>query len=465
MSLICKESYEKTIDNFDQSLAVDINFDILKKEFVVGDSKGVFYYINGMCDVEVVEKIQEYILKCNYILPDTAEEFDKLYLPYLETDISSDENKILTNILSGVICFYVEKYSFAFLIDTRRYPSRNVSEPEKYRVLRGSRDGFVETLTENTALIRRRIRSTDYRCEIIQVGDISKTDVAICYMDNIADKKLLSSIRQRIKDIKTDALTLSQESLSECLHQGSFLNPFPKFRYSERPDTAASEIIEGYIVILVDTSPAAMILPTTIFDVIEEADDYYFPPVTGTYLRLSRLVITLLSLILTPLYLLFANNPSLIPSDLMFLKIDNEPFVPIILQLLSLELCVDGLKLAAVNTPSMLNTPLSIIAAIVIGEFAIETGWFISQTMLYMAVVAIANFTHENYEFAYAIKYCRIIILILTQFFALYGFVIGLLITVLLVAFNKTLSNTSYIYPLYPFDKHKILTRFIRLKK
>jgi stage V sporulation protein AF len=465
MSLIVSNNFKTTVLNMDEKLGIRNNFDLLKKDINISNTPGVFYYINGMCDVEVMEKIEEFLSNNSNLLPKKIKTFDSKYLPYLETEISHDDEKIITDILSGVICLIISGYDSAILIDARTYPARGVTEPEKYRVLRGSRDGFVETLIQNTSLIRRRIRSTDYRCEIFKVGNVSKTDVAVCYMDSRVDKKLLNSIKTRIQNIKTDSLTLNQESLAECLHQGSYLNPFPKFRYSERPDTAAAEIIEGYIVILVDTSPAAMILPTTIFDVIEEADDYYFPPVTGTYLRLSRMIISILSLILTPVYLLFANSPSLLPEDFNFLAITKEPYVPIILQLLALELCIDGLKLAAVNTPSMLNTPLSIIAAIVIGEFAIETGWFIPQTMLYMAVVAIANFTHENYEFAYAVKYCRIIILILTQLFSVYGFIVGIVITSLLIAFNKTISNTSYIYPLYPFDRKKILSRFIRLKK
>ena len=206
-----------------------------------------------------------------------------------------------------------------------------------------------------------------------------------------------------------------------------------------------------------------MILPTTIFDVIEEADDYYFPPITGTYLRLARAFITVMSLILTPLYLLYANNPGLLPDWLEFTKITDVQFVPIFWQLLLLELAIDGLKLAAINTPSTLNTPLSLIAAIIIGEFAVNTGWFNQQTMLYMAVVAIANFTHENYELAYSIKFLRIIILILTQLFNLWGMIIGCIFTLLTIALNRTIAQTSYIYPLFPFDFKKFMLRFFRV--
>lgn len=460
------KNIDTTMKNIDEVLHIGTSYDVLKKEILVADKKAALYYINGMCKEDLMEKLQEFFLGLKpEELPKNIDDFGIELVPYLEISMSRKKEDILTDVLSGVVCAVIDGYDAAIMIDTRDYPARSIMEPEKYRVLRGSRDGFVETLVQNTALIRRRIRSTDFRCEVMRVGESSKTDIAICYMDSRVDKKLLTQIKKQMKEIKTDALTLSQESLSECLFKGSFLNPFPKFRYTERPDTTAASILEGQIAIMVDTSPAAMLLPTTIFDVIEEADDYYFPPVTGTYLRLSRAIITLVSLLLTPLYLYWGNHPDMLPSWLEFTRITDTIYVPLILQLLLLELSIDGLKLAAVNTPSMLNTPLSLIAAIIIGEFAINTGWFLPQTMLYMAIVAIANFTHENYEFAYAIKYCRIVMLLLTQFFGLFGLVAGIVITLLLIAFNKTLTNTSYIYPLIPFDFKVLYKRFIRLRK
>ena len=396
-------------------------------------------------------------------LPQKVEDFSENKIPYIQVDLFEDKYNVLTFILSGVVCLMIDGYEKAMLIDVRNYPARNVQEPEKYKVLRGSRDGFVETLLMNTALIRRRIRNPEYMCEIVRAGKSSRTDIAICYINGRADKKLLNYIKEQIQKIEIDALPMNQESLSECIHKGHWFNPFPKFRYTERPDTVAAEILEGQICILVDNSPAAMLLPTTIFDVIEEADDYYFPPITGTYLRLARASITVLSLLLTPLFLLYANNPGMIPDWLSFTRITEPQNVPIFWQLLILELAIDGLKLAAINTPSTLNTPLSLIAAIVIGEFAVNTGWFNEQTMLYMAVVAIANFTHENYELAYSIKFLRLILLVLTELFHFTGFIVGIFVAIAAIVCNRTIARTSYIYPLYPFDFKKFMQRFFRV--
>ncbi len=455
-----KENEEK----IDKILHINESFDILKRNFSIENRKCAMYYINGFCNNDTIQKVQEYFCKMKEEeLPDNVEDFANDKIPYIQVNLYNDKYNVLTLVLSGVVCLLVDGYEKAILIDVRNYPARNVDEPEKYKVLRGSRDGFVETLLINTALIRRRIRNPEYMCEVVRVGKSSRTDIALCYMKDRADKKLLNYIKEQLSKIDADALPMNQESLSECLHKGHWYNPFPKFRYTERPDTVAAEILEGQICILVDNSPAAMLLPTTIFDVIEEADDYYFPPITGTYLRLARTTITVLSLILTPLFLLYANNPSMVPDWLFFTKITEQQYVPIFWQLLILELAIDGLKLAAINTPSTLNTPLSLIAAIIIGEFAVNTGWFNEQTMLYMAVVAIANFTHENYELAYSIKFLRLILLILTELFNLTGFIIGIFVSVLAVVLNRTIARTSYIYPLYPFDLKKFLLRFFRV--
>lgn len=455
---------KQDMKKIDELLHVNESFDLLKRNTTIGGKDAVIYYINGFCQEDLMQKLQEFF---SGLKPEDVQagvqKFSDNQIPYLEVDLYDDKYNVITLILSGVACLLIDGYEKAMLIDAREYPARNVQEPEKYKVLRGSRDGFVETLILNTALIRRRIRNPEYMCEVVRAGESSRTDIAICYMRGRVDEKLLNRIKRQISQIKEDALSMNQESLSECIHKGHWFNPFPKFRYTERPDTVAASILEGQIAILVDNSPAAMLLPTTIFDVIEEADDYYFPPITGTYLRLARTAITVLSLVLTPLFLLYANNPGLLPDWLLFTKLQEVPFVPIFWQLMILELAIDGLKLAAINTPSTLNTPLSLIAAIVIGEFSVNTGWFASQTMLYMAVVAIANFTHENYELAYSIKFLRVIMLILTEIFGLWGFVGGIVITVLAITVNRTIAQTSYIYPLIPFDLKKFLQRFFRV--
>lgn len=341
---------------------------------------------------------------------------------------------------------------------------RSVDEPEKDKVLRGSRDGFVETLVNNTALIRRRIRSPKLTMEMLMAGETSKTNIVLAYMQDRVDQKFLKELRDKINNIEVDSLTMNQQSLAECLYQHKWYNPFPKFKFSERPDTASACILEGNIVILVDNSPAAMITPSSVFDIIEEADDYYFPPITGTYLRLTRFIISLVTLALTPIWLLLSQNTFLVPEWLEFILVKESINVPLILQFLILEVAIDGLRLAAVNTPNMLSTPLSVMAALVLGDFSVSSGWFNSEVMLYMAFVAVANYSQGSFELGYALKFMRMITLVLTYFFNIYGFIAGWIITVCAIVFNKTISGQSYIYPLIPFDPKQFIKRFLRVR-
>lgn len=458
------DKLETNIREWNRILATDTNFDILYKDLTIGGRDAGFYFIDGFVKDEVMQKLMSSLENITAEkMPETIEEFSKQWISYVEVDIETDKDTVMCALLSGVVCLFVDGYDKVLAIDCRTYPARGVDEPDKDRVMRGSRDGFVETVVFNTALIRRRIRSPKLRMEMLSVGRSSKTDVVISYMDDRVDRELLNRLRKKIQEINIDALTMNQESLAECLYKRSWINPFPKYKYSERPDTAAASILEGNIVVLVDNSPSVMILPTSVFDIIEEADDYYFPPVTGTYLRLSRFLTTLLTLILTPTWLLLMKNPEWIPQWLEFIVPAERVQVPLIVQLLILEFAIDGLRLAAVNTPNMLSTPLSVIAGLVLGDYAVQSGWFNSESMLYMAFVVLANYSQPSFELGFALKFMRLIMLILTALFSVYGYVTGAIITMLAVLCNKTISGKSYLYPVIPFNRKEFLHRFIRI--
>ena len=463
---IINKDFKETINTINKELRVDKSFDLIYRTFKIDDKKASLYFIDGFAKDDILQKLMQYFMDMsNEENINNYYDFLKTKLPYIEVDVCDELGKLKLNVLSGVIALVIENYEKIILIDARTYPMRSIEEPTKDKVFRGSKDGFVETLVSNTALIRRRIRDTNLTFEIYTVGRISKTDVVVAYMSNKVDKKLLSNIKEKLNSIKVDSLSMNQESLAECLYKGKWFNPFPKFQYTERPDTSASAIMEGHIVILVDNSPSAMIIPVSFFDILEEADDYYFPPITGTYFRFTRVIVTLVALFLTPVYLLFAYGYVDTPKWLEFIIIKDTINAPILAQLLILEVAIDGMKLAAVNTPDMLNTPLSIIIGVVLGDAAVSSGWFNNEIMLYMAFVAFANFTHGSFELGYALKFLRIFLLLTTSIFGLCGFIGGVIIILLLVAFNKTVSNESYIYPLIPFNGKKLINIFIRRSK
>lgn len=457
-------TYQERIAAISKLLNMDTTFDILKREIRIGGRDAVFFMVDGFLRGEVMEKVMEffYSLKPEDI-PDSFDDFVKDCTPYGDIIIIKKEQDFLQYLLSGLTCIMIDGYQEILALDLREYPGRSVEEPDKDKVLRGSRDGFVESIMPNIALIRRRIRDVNLIFEIQSIGSSSRTDVAVVYMKGRVNETALNRVMQRIKEIRVDSLTMNQESLAEVLMPRNWWNPYPKFKYTERPDTTAACLLEGSVVILVDNSPSAMIIPTSLFDIIEDPNDYYFPPFTGTYLRFTRMVTGLLALFITPIYLLFLQYPQWVPDVLEFVMIQDEMYVPPLLQLLILELAIDGLRMAAVNTPNMLTTPLSVVAGIVFGDYTVNSGWFNSEIMLYMAFVAVANYTQSNMELGYAIKFQRIILLVLTGLFGAWGFGIGVLLTIISFFTNRTIAGKGYLYPLIPFDKLQFFKRCFRV--
>ena len=445
-------------------MRVDKSFDLIERRLEASGVELCFFYVDGFIkDGETLRIMQGLIAEQSIT---TAEDLMRR-IPYVEVESETHIDRVVRGVLSGQCALLAESFGgVAIMMDLRTYPARQTAEPDSDRVMQGSHDGFVETLVTNTALIRRRIRDVRLTMEHYSLGGSSDTDVVVCYMDGIADRETLSSVREKLAKIKPRSLTLGFQSLAETLIRSGWYNPFPKIRTTERPDTAAAQLLEGSVIVLCDTSPLAMILPTSIFDYLEETGDYYFPPITGTYLRLVRTVILLLSVVITPLWYLALEYASYLPESLLFILPESPGALPIILQLFLVEIAVDGLKIASMNTPDILSNSLSVVGALILGDFAVEVGWLCGDVILYMAFVAIANFAQQNYELGYAFKFMRIIILTLVWAFGVWGFALGLVLFCTLVATNKTLSDRHrYLYPLIPFDAKALGKLIIRQRK
>lgn len=457
--------YNTNLQIISDALRSEQSFDLVRRDLIIADHKAALFFIDGLLKDDITEKILEFFYKNvkseNF---KSALYFAQSAVPYVEVEVTSDLKKICTDVLSGISALIIEDFTEVILLDTRTYPQRSTSEPDNDKVLRGSRDGFVETLINNTALIRRRIRDTNLTVKAYSVGTQSHTDIAVIYMENKVDKKLLANLDKRLKAIDVPSLTMNQQSLVEALYKNLWYNPFPKVKHTERPDTTASAILDGNIVILVDNAPSALLLPTSIFDVLEEADDYYFPPVTGTYLKLARYFITIVTVLITPLWLLAIQNPDYCPDFFRFVLLDEPQNIPVFWQLILMEVGIDGLRLAALNTPNSLTTPLSIIGAIALSEFAVDSGWVSMEAILYMALVTVANFTQPNFELGYSFKFCRVLLLVLTYIFNVWGFIIAFIINLVLLCTNRTLSSKSYLYPLVPFNGKEFLRKILRIR-
>ncbi|MBE6583654.1 MAG: spore germination protein [Ruminococcaceae bacterium] len=475
--------YRENVKTIDEILHPERNFDILKKQLTVGKDELTLYFIDGFVKDAVMQKLMLSLVALKGLGESTdgsasradkrippslaVSGFIKAHVPYVETDSTSDVDLMIQMVLSGATLMLGTTFGeYGVIIDARTYPARETGEPEGDKVMRGARDGFVETLIFNTALIRRRIRNPHLTMSYHTVGKSSRTDVVVCYMADRADLEYVDKITKKLKEVNTDSLTMGHESLAECLIKQRWYNPFPKIRYTERPDSAAAQLLEGSILIICDNTPQIMVLPTTIFDFMQETNDFYFPPLTGTYIRIVRHVVFFMALYMVPLWLLLVSNPELIPSWLGFIVPREQGRLPLVAQILLVEFIIDGLRMASLNTPNMLSNSLSVVGGLILGDFAVDIGWLIPEVILYMAFVAIANFTQRSYELGYAFKFLRILLTVLTALFNVWGFGIGSAIILVLLVTNKTVNHKrSYLYPLIPFDFKAFKSLFVRVRK
>ena len=458
-------NYDLWTKYLDGELKPDKSFDIIKRELEIGGRRAALYFIDGFIKDEVYEKILEFLYK------QTPEDIDKitdmtqfarLKMPYVEVDSTEDKEAAVTAVLSGPSVLVIDGISGALMIDTRTYPMRGVDEPQKDKSLRGARDGFVETLVMNTAMIRRRIRDSRLRMEYMQIGKGTKLDIAISYLDGVADERVLNILRRKLQNMELNGASMTQQAIAEKLQKNAFFNPFPKFKTTERPDYASACIFDGRIVLVMDNSPSVMIMPISLSDFFRETDDYYFQPIVASYTRIIRMAVSISNVIITPLYLLLVNNPGLVPRWLDVIMPNDTGQIPLFLQFLILEFMVDGLRLASLNTPDSLSNSLGIVGGLLLSQFAIDAGWFITEAILFMAFITIASFSLPSFEMGYAMKFERLLLLLTTQLFGVWGFAGGIIFIFICMLLIKTLSGRNYLYPIIPFNLRGFLELFIR---
>ncbi len=443
-------------------LAVDKSFDVIQLDLEYAERKMAMFMVDGFVKDDIMHYIMKLLsrLEPEQLEGDTLQKLLKTHIPYIEIDQADDLNNVVDLVLSGPTALVVDGIDKVIIIDARTYPVRGPQEPDIERVVRGSRDGYVETIVFNTALTRRRIRDRSLRMEYMQVGRRSKTDIVVTYLEDIADPELVNRIKDSLAKIDTDGLPMGEKTLEEFI-AGRHWNPYPLVRYTERPDTAASHLYEGHVCIIVDGSPSVLITPTTFWHHLQHAEEYRNKPSVGAYLRFVRFIAVWASIFLLPLYYLFAIQPDLLPEAIQYIGPNETGEVPLFLQFLIIEVGIDMLRMAAIHTPTSLATALGLVAALMIGQVAVEVGLFVNEVVLYLAIAAIGTFSTPSYEMSLANRIVRIGLLVATALFGVYGFVVGVLLWLLLLTRMKSF-DIPYMWPFIPFNFRAFRDVFLR---
>ncbi|MCM3704530.1 MULTISPECIES: spore germination protein [Cytobacillus] len=447
-----KVSLKDNTEYLRDALGVDKSFDVIQLDVEYAEREMALYLVDGFVKDDILHYLMKMLagLDAAQLEGDTLSRLIKTYIPYVEVETTDDLDKVVDMVLAGPTALVVDGIDEVILIDARTYPVRGPQEPDIERVVRGSRDGFVETLVFNTALTRRRIRDRTLRMEYMQVGRRSKTDVVVSYIEDIADPDMVKKIKESISKIDTDGLPMAEKSIEEFI-SGRHWNPYPMVRYTERPDTAATHLYEGHVCIIVDGSPSVIITPTTFWHHLQHAEEYRNKPLVGAYLRFVRFLAVWASIFLLPLWYLFAIEPQLLPDALSYIGPNDTGELPLVVQFLMIELGLDMLRMAAIHTPSALATALGLVAALMIGQVAVEVGLFINEVILYLAIAAIGTFSTPSYEMSLANRLIRIGLLISTSIFHTYGYVVGIMLMIIMLARMKSF-GVPYLWPFIPFN-------------
>ncbi|MGE6258894.1 spore germination protein [Heyndrickxia sporothermodurans] len=450
------ESLKELESIFEKRVGLGKSFDLGVRHIKVLKKNIQLYYINGLTDTLYIVHILRELVEVN----DTERLSSKVYeivqnrIVNQSVEIVKTFDEMVDQVLSGLIAIVVEGEGQAIIVDVRSYPGRQPMEPDTEKVVRGSRDGYVENIIINTALTRRRIRDERLRFEIMRVGERSKTDIAIGYIEGVANPDLVKTVKKELQTIDVDGITMADKTVEEFLLKQGY-NPFPLVRYTERADVGSIHLLEGHVLIFIDTSPSVMITPATFFHHVQHAEEYRQSPAVGTFIRWIRMLGIIASLFLLPLWYLFAVEPSLLPEHLEFIGPNKQTHIPLIIQLFIADMGIEFLRLAAIHTPTPLATAMGLIAAVLIGQIAVDVGLFVSEVILYVSVAAIGTYATPSYELSVANKIARVFLMLCVAFFKLPGLLIGGTLFIIYLAHIRAL-NAPYLWPFIPFNPQAI---------
>lgn len=461
----------------EEQVGLNVSFDVIFREMVFGGSKvGVFYY-NGFAKDTVLTAILDRLSYANsqkhngedrswnggQLTDDPIRHalnegkgdqrvqlFMDALIPHIQVKQAHKLSEVIDSVSMGSSGFFFEGSTTAVVVDAKTFPVRSIEEPDLERVVRGSRDGFVETLLTNVTLVRRRIRDPRLKLEMLRAGRRTHTDICLAYIDDICDHNLVEAIRDKINSVEVDGLPLAEKQLEEAI-VGTGWNPYPMVRYSERPDVVSVHLLEGHVALFVDTSPSVIILPTTFFHHVQHAEEYRQTPTTGTYLRWVRFIGIAASLFLLPLWFLIVSSPDLKPAGLEFIGPQKTAKVPLLMQFLIAELGIDLMRMAAVHTPTPLATAMGLVAAILVGDVAVKSGLFVNEVILYLAIAAVGTFATPSYELSLANRLTRLGLLLLAAIFKVPGLVIGTTVWLIYLSTRRSY-NAPYMWPFIPFN-------------
>lgn len=415
--------------------------DIVYKEFRVGEKQSfrfLLVYTDGMSSGDILNHavLNALMVRAREVPPEATEPGEELYklvryggLPASELKDNDNLEDAILAILIGDAVLFMDTTEKSIIIGAKGWPMRSVSEPNTESLIRGPRDGFTETFRVNTALVRRRIRDHRLKLKQMRVGKRSFTDVGIMYIEDIVTPELVEEVIRRIKTINIDAII--ESGYIEQLIEDNYLSPFPQVNVTERPDEVAGALYEGRVAIIVDNSPFALVVPTTLNSLFQSPEDYYDRWYVATILRFIRYSASIISLLLPALYIAVTSfHPGILPAKFVIsiaAARKGIPF-PALIEAFLMEVTFELLREAGLRLPVPIGSAIGIVGGIVIGSAASEAGIVSPIMVIIVAITAISSFSIPNYSLSVGFRMLRFVLMIFAGVLGLYGIMLGVLL-------------------------------------
>ena len=415
------------------------SFDVVYRSITIEGKHAYLIFLSSLSDPSLLSDLVEgFVITASNGLAIT-------FYPGAVTTVY-DRQEALVNMLSGQCLVLLEESEAYYCIETRSYPSRQNGEPSVEKSVRGAHDGFVENIIFNVGLIRRRIRDPQLCVKIAKKGSKTKTDIAYLYLEKLVDVDVLEDFEHRLRDMQ-ECEIINERNLCEALY-GKTWNPYPHVRYSERPDICAIHLLQGYVIVLCDNSPSAMILPTTFFEQTKQMEEYTQTTLVALFTRMLRLIGIAFSLYLLPLWiaLVVDQNPTMLQLPMHDIRLYEFGF-----QIIFADVVVEWLRQSLIHTPTVLSGIMSFVAVFVLGDMAVELGAYTKEILIMIALCNIGNLLTPSYELSLANKLFRILIGLCALYFGTSGFCFAVLVNISILLSTKTIKY-PYLYPFIPFS-------------
>nr|WP_245590429.1 spore germination protein [Aneurinibacillus terranovensis] len=436
--------------------------DVIFHDFLIGDqTKAALIYIDGLANVEEVDQHVLAPLQQDFVLEHTLSNIRQKIAVSSIKHVRTVADAI-EEISGGNPVLLVNQEKQGLSIGLSKWEKRGIEEPVAESVLRGPREGFIETLRTNTSLLRRKLRSPNLKIKSMNIGTYSRTSIAIAYIEGIADPGLIEEMTNRLQRIEIDGV-LESANIEELIEDNPY-SPFPQLLSTERPDVASAYLLEGHVVVFVDGTPSVLIAPVTFFSLLQSPEDYYERYFVGTAIRWLRYLFLAISLLGPSLYVAVVSfHQEMIPTTLLLTMAESREQVPFpaLVEAMLMETVFEALREAGARLPKQVGSAVSIVGALVIGQAAIAAGIASAPMVMVVAITGIASFMAPRFTVGIAVRLLRFPMIILAGFLGFLGLMLGIILIL-----NHLLTLRSfgvpYMSPLAPMkgrDMKDVLLR------